>query len=80
VWQTVISARRVESLPLLQEAIQAAEVLLGIAGEEEEAQRDPPGPQVGQRSHSKFIPSGKAGQDHKAVYAESGMSIYSASV
>jgi hypothetical protein len=39
VWQTVISARSVESLPLLQEAIQAAEALLGIAGEEEEAQR-----------------------------------------
>ena len=39
VWQTVISARGVESLPLLQEAIQAAEVLLGLAGDGEEAQR-----------------------------------------
>jgi hypothetical protein len=39
VWETVISARSVESLPVLQEAIQAAEVLLGLAGDSEEAQR-----------------------------------------
>ncbi|SRR5579875_190570 len=39
VWQTVISARRVESLPVLQEAIQAVEALLGIAGDSKEAQR-----------------------------------------
>ncbi len=39
VWQTVISARSVESLPLLQEAIQAAELLLGLAGDSDEAQR-----------------------------------------
>ena len=39
VWQTVISARRVESLPVLQEAIQAAEALLGMAGDSDEAQR-----------------------------------------
>lgn len=39
VWQTVISARAVESLPLLQEAIQAAEHLLGSAGDSDEAQR-----------------------------------------
>ncbi len=39
VWETVISARRVESWPLLQEALQAAEVLLGIAGDSDEAQR-----------------------------------------
>ena len=39
VWETVISARSVESLPVLQEAIQAAELLLGIAGESQEAQR-----------------------------------------
>jgi hypothetical protein len=38
VWQTVIWARPVESLPLLQEAIQAAEALLGLAGERQEAQ------------------------------------------
>lgn len=38
VWQTVISARSVESLAILQEAIQAAEPLLGLAGEEEEIQ------------------------------------------
>src|SRR5579872_3598836 len=38
VWETVISARTVESLPVLQEAIQAAEALLGIAGDSEEAQ------------------------------------------
>jgi len=39
VWETVISARRVESLPVLQEAIQAAEHLLGCEGDKEEAQR-----------------------------------------
>src|SRR5205807_4875111 len=39
VWQTVISARTVESLPVLQEAIQAAEPLLGLAGDSDEAQR-----------------------------------------
>jgi Transposase DDE domain len=39
VWQTVISARSVESLPLLQEAIQAAEALLGLAGDSDEVQR-----------------------------------------
>lgn len=39
VWQTVISARSVESLPVLQEAIQAAEALLGMAGDSDEAQR-----------------------------------------
>ncbi|MBV8694359.1 MAG: transposase [Ktedonobacteraceae bacterium] len=39
VWETVISARTVESLPLLQEAIQAAEHLLGIEGDSQEAQR-----------------------------------------
>jgi len=39
VWQTVISARSVESLPVLQDAIQAAEHLLGIAGDSDEAQR-----------------------------------------
>jgi hypothetical protein len=35
VWQTVISARRVESFPLRQEAIQAVEALLGRAGDSE---------------------------------------------
>jgi hypothetical protein len=39
VWETVISARSVESLPVLQDAILAAEHLLGIEGESEEAQR-----------------------------------------
>src|SRR5690349_2271333 len=39
VWQTVISARGVESLPLLQEAIQAAEALLELAGDSDEALR-----------------------------------------
>jgi hypothetical protein len=39
VWQTVISARTVESLPVLQQAIQTAEPLLGIAGESAEAKR-----------------------------------------
>ena len=39
VWETVISARMVESLPLLQEAIQAAEGRLGLAGDSEEATR-----------------------------------------
>lgn len=39
MWQTVISARSVESLPLLQEAIQTAEALLGLAGDSEEVQR-----------------------------------------
>ena len=39
VWETVISARSVESLSVLQEAIQAAELLLGIAGNSQEAQR-----------------------------------------
>ncbi len=41
VWETVISARTVESLPVLQEAIQAAEHLLGLVGDSEEAQRKP---------------------------------------
>lgn len=40
VWERVISARTVESLPVLQEAIQAVEALLGLAGEG--AHRDPP--------------------------------------
>ncbi|GHO51476.1 hypothetical protein KSX_96390 [Ktedonospora formicarum] len=35
----MISARTVESLPVLQDAIQAAEALLGLAGDGEEAQR-----------------------------------------
>ena len=39
MWQTVISARSVESLPVLQEAIQAAELLLGMAGDTSEAQQ-----------------------------------------
>lgn len=39
VWETVISARTVESLPVVQEAIQAAEALLGLTGEGEEVQR-----------------------------------------
>jgi hypothetical protein len=39
VWETVISARTVESLPVLQEAIQAAEHLLGLEGDSEEGQR-----------------------------------------
>lgn len=39
VWQTVSSARIVESLPVLQEAIQAAEHLLLLEGESPEAQR-----------------------------------------
>jgi hypothetical protein len=39
VWQAVISARNVESLPLLQEAIQATEALLGLAGDSEQALR-----------------------------------------
>lgn len=38
VWETVISARTVESLPVLQEAIQAAEHLLGLKGDSEEVQ------------------------------------------
>jgi hypothetical protein len=39
VWETVISARTVESLPVLQEAIQAAELRLDLAGDSPEAQR-----------------------------------------
>jgi hypothetical protein len=39
VWETVISARTVESVPVLQEAIQGAEHLLGLVGDGEEAQR-----------------------------------------
>ncbi len=39
VWETVVSARSVESLAVLQEAIQAAEALLGLAGDSDEAQR-----------------------------------------
>jgi hypothetical protein len=39
VWEAVISARTVESLPVLQEAIQAAEHLLGLEGDSEEGQR-----------------------------------------
>jgi hypothetical protein len=38
VWETVISARSVESLPVLQEAIQAAEHRLGLKGDSEEVQ------------------------------------------
>ncbi len=38
VWETVISAPTVESLPVLQESIQATEPLLGLAGDSEEAQ------------------------------------------
>ena len=34
VWETVISGRRVESLPILQEAIYAMESRLGLAGED----------------------------------------------
>ena len=37
VWETVISARAVESLAVLQAAIQAAEPLLGLEGESPEA-------------------------------------------
>ncbi len=39
VWETVISARTVESLPVLQAAIQAAERLLALGGESPEALR-----------------------------------------
>ena len=39
VWEAVISARTVESLPVLQEAIQAAEHLLRLEGDSEEGQR-----------------------------------------
>ncbi len=39
VWETVISARTVESLPVLQAAIQGAEHLLGLEGDGEQAQR-----------------------------------------
>jgi hypothetical protein len=39
VWETVVSARIVESLAVLQEAIQAAEALLGLAGDSDESQR-----------------------------------------
>ena len=39
MWQTVISARSVESLPVLQEAIQAAEPLLGLVGDSDQTQR-----------------------------------------
>jgi Transposase DDE domain len=39
VWETVISARTVESLPVLQDAIQGAEHLLGLEGDDSEAQR-----------------------------------------
>jgi hypothetical protein len=38
VWETVISARTVESLPVLQDAIQGAERLLGLEGEGQEVQ------------------------------------------
>jgi hypothetical protein len=33
VWQTVIAGRRVESLPVLQEAIYGMESRLGLSGE-----------------------------------------------
>ncbi len=39
VGETVISARMVESLPVLQEAIQGAEAPLGLQGDDEETQR-----------------------------------------
>jgi hypothetical protein len=39
VWETVISARTVESLPVLQEAIQGAERLLGLEEDGQEALR-----------------------------------------
>lgn len=35
VWETVVSGRTAESLPVLQEAIRAAERLLGLSGEDE---------------------------------------------
>ena len=36
VWETVISARTVESVAVLQQAIQGAEVLLGLQGDDQE--------------------------------------------
>jgi len=39
VWESVISARTTESLPVLQEAIQQAEHRLGLQGDDEEVQR-----------------------------------------
>jgi hypothetical protein len=49
VWETVITGRRVESLPVLQEAIYGMESRLGLQGTdastlcETQAHRDPPG-------------------------------------
>lgn len=37
IWETVVSGRTAESLPVLQEAIQAAEHLLGLKGESKQA-------------------------------------------
>jgi len=37
VWETVVSGRTAESLPVLKEAIQGAERLLGLEGENEQA-------------------------------------------
>jgi hypothetical protein len=37
IWETVASGRTAESLPVLQEAIQAAELLLGLEGESKQA-------------------------------------------
>ena len=37
IWETVVSGRTAESLPVLQEAIQAAEHLLGLEGESKQA-------------------------------------------
>jgi hypothetical protein len=39
VWETVISARTVESLAVLQQAIQGAEALLGLQGDDQETLR-----------------------------------------
>lgn len=39
VWETVISGRRVESLPILQEAIYAMEQRLGLSGEDAETMK-----------------------------------------
>lgn len=38
VWETVVPGRTAESLPVLQEAVNQAERLLGLAGEDESAQ------------------------------------------
>ena len=39
VWETVVPGRTAERLPVLQEAVTQAEQLLGLAGEDESAQR-----------------------------------------